>query len=137
MTASFSLSPQARDLYDQLSTLHNWQDIYRAVIVAAQKQAPLAEEYRTPDYQVDGCEAQVWLKPNHSDTAVHFEFASQSRMIFALTYAALLPLQGQPPQLARQFDVEQWLQQCNLVRHLAPSRSNGVYQIIRAALASI
>ena len=137
MTDSFLLSPQAQALYDQLRPLQHWQDIYRAVIVASRQQTPLAEAYRTADYQVHGCEAQVWLKANHSDSAVCFEFASQSRMIFALTYAALLPLQGQPPSLAQHFDIEQWLQLCNLVRHLAPSRSNGVYQIIRSARASL
>lgn len=137
MTAFVSLSAPARELHNQLSALSNWQDIYRTVILASRQQPPLADEYCTPAYQVDGCEARVWLKANHSDTAVHFEFASQSRMIFALTYASLLPLQEQTPLFARQFDIEGWLQECNLVRHLAPSRSNGVYQIIRAARASL
>ena len=137
MTAFVSLLPQAQELYNQLNALSNWQDVYRTVIMASRQQRPLADEYCTSRYQVDGCEARVWLKANHSDSAVYFEFASQSRMIFALTYASLLPLQGQSPQFARQFDIESWLQGCNLVRHLAPSRSNGVYQIIRAARASL
>lgn len=137
MTATFNLPPAAIQLHTQLRAQSNWQDMYRTLILAAKHQPALAAEFHTRDYQVDGCEAQVWLKTLHRANSVEFQFASTSRMIYALTYAALLPLQGQTPAAACHFNIEWWLQECNLVKHLAPSRSNGLYQIIRAAQASI
>lgn len=137
MTATFSLPPAAVQLQTQLRSQANWQDMYRTLLLAAKHQPALATKFHTRDYQVEGCEAQVWLKAAHSATAVEFQFASSSRMIYALTYAALLPLQGQPRATAYHFNIERWLQECNLVKHLAPSRSNGLYQIIRTARASL
>lgn len=133
----FPLSPEAVVLRATLAAKTNWQAIYKTLIDAAKQHPPLAAEFHTDAYRVDGCEAKVWLKTMHTAQALRFEFASQSRMVYALTYVALLPLQGQSPALAQHFNVEQWLRSCNLVSHLAPSRSNGLYQIVATARASI
>lgn len=133
MTTTLELSPQAIQLRDQLQQQRNWQDTYRTLIQAAKSQPQLEPEFHTDDFRVLGCEAKVWLKANHQKNTLSFNFASESRMVYALTYAALLPLQQQSPQAITSFNIEQWLQQCNLIKHLAPSRSNGLYQIIRRA----
>lgn len=133
MSHMLPLSANAIALRDALQAQRNWQDIYRVLIQAAKQQPVLAAELCNEAHRVQGCEAKVWLHVRGNSTALHYEFASESRMVSALTYAALLPLQNQSAHFATHFDVEQWLKDCNLIKHLAPSRSNGLYQIIRRA----
>ncbi len=127
------LTPAASDLKHQLTQQRNWQDTYRQLLLAARQQPPLDPAACNERHRVDGCEAKVWLQVSDANGQLNFTFASESRMVYALTYAALLPLQGQPPSFATNFDIQDWLQQCNLSHQLAPSRSNGLYQIIRRA----
>lgn len=129
----FQLSADAIALRDTLQAQRNWQDIYRVLIQAARQQPPLAAELCNEAHRVQGCEAKVWLHVYGNASAMHYDFASESRMVSALTYAALLPLQNQSAHDATHFNIEQWLKDCKLVKHLAPSRSNGLYQIIRRA----
>ena len=133
MSSSPILSADALALRDKLQAQRNWQDTYRVLIEAARQQQPLAPELCNEAHRVQGCEAKVWLHVQGTSSALQYQFASESRMVSALTYAALLPLQGQSASVATHFNVEQWLKDCNLIKHLAPSRSNGLYQIIRRA----
>lgn len=133
MSTAYPLSADAVNLRNTLQSQRNWQDMYRVLIQAAKTQAPLSPELCDENHRVAGCEAKVWLHVSVRADGLQYDFASESRMVDALTYAALLPLQGQSVEYARYFDIEQWLKDCLLVKHLAPSRSNGLYQIIRRA----
>lgn len=133
MSTAYPLSAGAVHLRNTLQTQRNWQDIYRVLIQAAKTQAPLSPELCDESHRVAGCEAKVWLHVSACASGLQYNFASESRIVGALTYAALLPLQGQSAEYALHFDIELWLKDSQLVKHLAPSRSNGLYQIIRRA----
>lgn len=133
MNTAYPLSANAIDLQNMLQAQRNWQDTYRVLIQAAKARPALSPELCNESTRVAGCEAKVWLQVSPGADGLQYDFASESRMVAALTYAALLPLQGQSAEFALHFDIEQWLKDCQLVKHLAPSRSNGLYQIIRHA----
>ena len=130
-----TLSAAADQLRHTLTSQPNWQEMYRLLLQNA-KQAPvLPEEARTAACQVHGCEANVYLALSGTQQAVHFHFYSDARMVHALIHTALLPLQGQSAAYISAFDVQAWLRSCQLDQQLSPSRSNGLFQVIKAAKA--
>ncbi|RUO29824.1 hypothetical protein CWE12_07580 [Aliidiomarina sedimenti] len=131
-----TLPAEADSLRQQLLAQGNWQETYRVLLLAAKTQASLDPDQRTPANRVHGCEAQVYLRVEGTQQHANYRFQSDARMVQALIYASLLPLQGQTAEAAMQFDASAWLTSCGLEKQLSPSRSNGLYQVIKAAKAA-
>lgn len=134
------LTAHTIEVQDKLQSQPNWQETYRALLQEAKNAPLLAAELRHDANRVHGCEATVWLRVLSTASArpgaspeVSFEFASDARMVQALIHIALLPLQGQSAQDIALFDMETWMHSCGLDRHLSPSRSNGLAQVVKAA----
>ncbi|RUO26458.1 Fe-S metabolism protein SufE [Aliidiomarina minuta] len=126
-------SESAQRIQQQLQSQPNWQEKYRVLLQAGKEAQPLAAEYRTDDYKVTGCEANVWLLAEGSATNLQLHFFSDARLVHALVHVALLPMQQQSADFIARFDTTRWLQQCALDDHLSPSRSNGLQQVIKRA----
>lgn len=126
----------ALQLQQQLSAQPNWQETYRQLLQAARAAPRLSDTECVPENRVSGCEAPVWLKVSGTSEHVEYLFYSDARMVHALIHVALAPLQGQSAQAAVDFDTATWLSACGLRDQLSPSRSNGLYQVIKQAKQS-
>ncbi|MGX5913311.1 SufE family protein [Aliidiomarina sp. Khilg15.8] len=126
----------ALQLQQQLNAQPNWQERYRQLLKAAKSAPRLADTECVPETRVSGCEARVWLKVSGSREQVTYRFYSDARMVHALIHVALAPLQGQSAAAAAEFDTAAWLSACGLQNELSPSRSNGLYQVIKQAKQS-
>lgn len=126
----------ALQLQQQLNAQPNWQETYRQLLQAAKSAPGLSESERVPENRVSGCEARVWLTVSGTSDCVEYRFYSDARMVHALVHVALAPLQGQSADFAAAFDTAAWLQACGLHDQLSPSRSNGLFQVIKQAKQS-
>lgn len=126
----------ALQLQQLLKAQPNWQETYRQLLVAARSAPRLSDAECLPQTRVSGCEARVWLKVSGSAAQVEYRFFSDARMVHALIHVALAPLQGQSAATAADFDTAAWLRDCGLQEQLSPSRSNGLFQVIKQAKQS-
>lgn len=129
-------SDTALQLQQQLKAQPNWQETYRQLLIAAKSAPRLRDAECVPETRVSGCEARVWLKVSGSADEVEYCFFSDARMVHALIHVALAPLQGQSATTAANFDTAAWLSACGLQDQLSPSRSNGLFQVIKQAKQS-
>ena len=86
---------------------------------------------RTEENLIKGCESNAWLDWK-SDAQQRLWFAADSdarviRGLIALVFAAL---NGKQPQQILNFDMQQYFEQLQLIRHLSPSRGNGLKAIV-------
>lgn len=129
------LSAVAENALQVLRQQTNWQERYRQLLQLGKQAPALADNLRTPERRIQGCEASVYLAVEQAADGLHYRFYSDARMVHALIYVALLPLQGQSATYAAHFDLPAWLECCGLAHHLSPSRGNGIRLITEAAKA--
>lgn len=119
------------DIIELFSTHKSWEDKYRQILQLAKRLAPMNEEYQTEEYRVKGCESEVFLKINQDpNTQVyHFEAASNARIVRGLLVIILAAYQRSSKEQISTFDIKDYFGKLDLLKHLSPSRANGIHAI--------
>lgn len=129
----FGQSISSDDIVDTLGFFDSWEDRYRYIIDLGKELPPMPEEFHTTDRLVKGCQSQVWMDIREQDGHLHFAVDSDAFIVKGLLGVVLAAYNHQTPQTIRDFDVEQYFQQLDLLQHLSPTRGNG----LRAMVARI
>lgn len=118
-------------LNDALLSHGHWQARYRYLMTLGLQLPELAPEWRTDDALVAGCESASWL--HHLEyQGHHFWLAdSEARIVRGLLVLVLAAYNGKTQAQIAEMDLTPWFQQLGLSGHLSPSRSNGLYAVIR------
>lgn len=126
-------TPDIEELVDRFSFFDDWADRYRYIIDLGKKLAPLADEHKVEANRVEGCVSNVWLIETPSDNANVLTFAADSDAHITKGLVALLMLMfsGKPRTLIANTDVRPIFEGIGLDGHLSPSRSNGLYSMVR------
>lgn len=104
----------------------------------AGKQLPvLPEAQRIAEYEVKGCESQVWLLVKTEQDQIQFQAFSPSKIVRGLLALICEALAGKSPEQISAFDLQSYLAEINLERHLSQSRNNGLHQVMQAILRQI
>ncbi len=126
--------PQARLIEQQFAQFKAWEDRYRFIMKSGKNLKALPEQYKTEQYEIKGCESQVWLNyeiTTGADGLKHcFWYAhSEARIVKGLLWLLLSPLDGLSCQAIAAFNIDQYFEKLGLLKHLSPSRGNGLKEI--------
>jgi cysteine desulfuration protein SufE len=103
------------------------------------KQLPaLADEYKLDDHLIKGCESQVWLHfrmENQKSSTYQLAADSDARIVKGLVIVILADFNHKTAQQISEFDIEGYFTELDLLKHLSPSRSNGIHAIVEAIQA--
>jgi cysteine desulfuration protein SufE len=121
IVASFRLFPE-------------WLDRYQYLIDLGRKLPPLAEEEKTDDKLLAGCQSRVWLYLEGDAGRITIRANSDAAIVSGLI--ALL-IQVYSGCSARQIvDTEpRFIQEIGLADHLSPTRANGLHAMLNAIRA--
>jgi cysteine desulfuration protein SufE len=121
IVASFRLFPE-------------WLDRYQYLIDLGRKLPPLAEEEKTDDKLLAGCQSRVWLYLEGDAGCITIRANSDAAIVSGLI--ALL-IQVYSGCSARQIvDTEpRFIQEIGLADHLSPTRANGLHAMLNAIRA--
>ena len=89
-----------------------------------------AEEHRTDDNKVRGCQSQVWLHAELQNGKVVFQGDSDAAIVKGLVALALQVYSGQTPKDILQAEPE-FMKKIGLDTHLSPTRTNGFASMIK------
>ncbi|GAB3023921.1 SufE family protein [Bowmanella dokdonensis] len=117
-------------LQDRLLGAKGWDEQMRELMLGSRQLAVLPEPDRQAEYELQGCESQVWLKCQISDGRLHLWAWSTSKIVRGLLAVMFEPLQDNSPEFVCQFDMASYLQSLGLARHLSQSRSNGLQAVM-------
>ena len=123
------------DMIDDFSFLDDWEDRYMHVIELGKNLAPLSDAERNPKTKVNGCVSQVWLVADTSEENGHtnlvFRGDSDAHIVKGLLAVVLAAFNGKSAQGILAFDVDSYFEQLDLVRHLSPTRGNGLRAMVQ------
>ena len=115
---------EAFDFFD------DWEDKYRFVIDLGKTLPSMAEDLRVPDNIVRGCQSQVWLVAHANDGGLTFEIDSDAHIVRGLIGIVQAAYQNQTPAEILAFDMEQLFEELDLIKHLSPTRGNGLRSMV-------
>lgn len=109
----------------------SWEQRARLLMQWGDRLPPVADQEKSDEHLVDGCESKVWLLGDMIDGHWQFRAASDARLIRGLVALLLARVNGLSAQDLQRVDLADWFNQLGLSRQLSPSRSNGLNAVLQ------
>lgn len=119
------------DIVEALSFFDNWEDRYKYIIDLGKELPAMDPAFRTDENLVRGCQSQVWLLKREEGGRLYFQADSDAFIVKGLLGVVLAAYNGKTAQEIRQFDINAYFEQLNLLKHLSPTRGNGLQAMVR------
>ncbi len=119
------------EIIDDFSLFPEWLDRYQYLIDLGRKLPPLADEEKTEDKLLSGCQSQVWLYLEGGPERVTIRANSDAAIVSGLIALLTRVYSGSS---ARQIvDTEPYfIEKIGLSSHLSPTRANGLHAMLNA-----
>ncbi len=127
------LSTRTEDILDNFAFLDDWEARYGYIIDLGKTAPRLPAHQRTEANQVHGCQSQVWFVC-HLDSANNSLLIlvdSDAMIVRGLAAVVMSALNRQPPATVATYDMEALFERLDLIRHLSPTRGNGLRAMVR------
>ncbi|RDV29274.1 SufE family protein [Alteromonas aestuariivivens] len=122
--------PSSEEIVDDLAFFDDWEQRYQYIIDLGKAIPGLAENERTPDRLVKGCQSSVWLVSRIENGLVSFDVDSDAVIVQGLLALVLAAYNNKTPKQILDFDIEGYFQALDLERHITPTRGNGLRAIV-------
>ena len=126
----FGQTITTEDIIDTLSFFDSWEDRYKYIIDLGKELPEMSGSQKTEDNIVRGCQSQVWIDSETHDDRYWFEVDSDAFIVKGLLGVVLAAYNGKAAQDILDFDVEKYFDTIGLLKHLSPSRGNGLKAMV-------
>ena len=118
------------DIRETLDFLDDWEARYQYIIDLGKSLPEMPVSDRTDESVVRGCQSQVWLTSHREGDRLWFQADSDAFIVKGLLGVILAAYNGQTSASVLAFDIDGYLDQLDLLRHLSSTRSNGLRAMI-------
>ncbi len=127
------MTPQLDEIRESFAFFDCWEDRYRFIIDLGKALPQLPEKNKIVKNIVRGCQSQVWLLTELDGGRLRLRIDSDAHIVRGLIAIVLAAYQNRTPAEVYEFDMEALFEELDLLRHLSPTRGNG----LRAMVARI
>ena len=119
-------------IVDDFSAFDDWMDKYQMLIELGNNLEPLADEFKTPQNLIEGCQSRVWIQAdfNEETRQIHFTGDSDAVIVKGLVSLILSVFNNQTPDDILNAELY-FIEQIGLREHLSPTRSNGLLAMVK------
>ena len=134
---TFGEDSPAHGLFNELLVCKNWSSRYRDIMRLGKNLPILPEDLRLDEHLIPGCESHVWLIVEYDANLhrINCRSDSDSSVMRGLIALLLSLVDGRPPQTIIEAPIELWFDQLGLMRHLSPTRGNGLRMMLNTIRA--
>ena len=118
------------EIIEEFAGFDDWMDKYQLLIDLGNEQEPLADEYKTEQNLIDGCQSRVWLQADYEDGVIRFTAESDALIVKGIVALLIRVLSGHTPQEILDADLY-FIEKIGLKEHLSPTRSNGLLAMVK------
>ena len=119
------------DIIEEFADIDDWMDRYAYIIDMGNTLPPMPEEYKTPQYIIEGCQSRAWL---HADITpeglIHFTADSDAIIVKGIISMLLKVLNDHSPAEIADADLY-FIDKIGLAENLSPTRSNGLAALVK------
>jgi len=120
------------EISETFAFFDDWEDKYRFIIDLGKSLPTFAAADQREEYLVRGCQSQVWLIAGRDAETdrVTLQIDSDAHIVRGLVAIVLAVYDGRTPKEIVEFDIEALFDQLQLLKHLSPTRGNGLRALI-------
>ncbi|HOD26392.1 MAG TPA: SufE family protein [Bacteroidales bacterium] len=118
------------DIIQAFDEIEDWMDKYQLLIDMGNSLSPLDEQYKKPQYLIEGCQSRVWIHADYKEGKVFFEAESDTVIVKGLVYLLLKVFSGRTPDEILDTNLY-FIERIGLKEHLSPTRSNGFAAMLK------
>ncbi len=130
MSQIFGVDITADDIVETLSFFDSWEERYKYIIDLGKELPSIDDGLKIDENIVRGCQSQVWLVSDGDCDRLTFLVDSDAHIVKGLLAVVLAAFNGKTAKDILDFDVEGYFSQLDLVRHLSPTRGNGLRAMV-------
>jgi cysteine desulfuration protein SufE len=127
----FGTDITVEDIGDTLGFFDSWEDRYKYIIDLGKELPPMDDAKKDDAHLVRGCQSQVWIDHSLESDRLWFEVDSDAFIVKGLLGVVLAAYNGKTPQQVLDFDVEGYFEELSLLKHLSPTRGNGLRAMVK------
>ena len=131
MNSPFGQSITSEDVIDTLSFFDDWEERYKYIIDLGKELPPMDDAKKTEEYLLSGCQSQVWIDSVNDGDKLVFEADSDAHIVRGLLGMVLAAYNYKTPAEILAFDIDEYFKQVDLVKHLSPTRGNGLRSMVQ------
>ena len=126
-----SIESKQQEIVQEFAMFPTWMEKYEYIIELGKDLDGMAEEEKTEDHLIKGCQSRVWLSAIKNEDGT-FHFAADSDAIITKGIVALVVrlFEGEKGNDIVQASMD-FLKEIGLVENLSPTRSNGLAAMIK------
>lgn len=118
------------DIIEEFSIFDEWLDKYDYLIELSDTLPAIADEHRTDNYVIKGCQSRVWVDARLEDGKVYFAADSDAIITKGIIALLIRVMNGRTPKEI--IDLELYfIDAIGLGENLSPTRSNGLVAMIK------
>ena len=119
------------NIIDEFSQFDDWMDRYSYLIELGNELAPLAENEKTPQNVIEGCQSRVWLTAEQKeDGKIIFSGESDAILVKGIVSLLIKVLTNHTAQEIIDSELY-FIDKIGLKEHLSPTRSNGLLAMVK------
>lgn len=118
------------EIIEEFNGFDDWMDKYQLLIDTGNALEPLDEQYKQPQYLIEGCQSRVWLHADYSHGKITLQAESDAVIVKGIVYLLVRTLSGHTPQEILDTNLY-FIDQIGLKDHLSPTRANGLVSMVR------
>jgi cysteine desulfuration protein SufE len=119
-----------KSIIEDFKTFDNWEDRYSYIIKLGKELNPLAEEFKTSKYKIDGCQSQVWMNARFEDGKIFIEADSDALIVKGLIAILIAAYSGFSPNEILSAPPD-FLKEIGIDNHLSVTRKNGLGAMLK------
>jgi cysteine desulfuration protein SufE len=108
----------------------DWMEKYEYLIELGKDLPIIAEELKTEDRLIEGCQSRVWLNAALIDGEMSFSADSDAIITKGIIGLLIRVMNHQKPEIIASNDLF-FIKEIGLQEHLSPSRSNGLVGMVK------
>ncbi len=127
----FGTDITVEDVLDTLGFFDDWEERYKYIIDLGKQLPAMADDKKTDEHLIRGCQSQVWIDSAIVDGKLMLEADSDAQIVKGLLGMVLTAYNGKTPADALAFDIEGYFAEIDLIKHLSPTRGNGIRAMVQ------
>ncbi len=118
------------EIIEEFSLFDEWMDKYEHIIELGKDLPIIAEQYKTEENLIKGCQSRVWLHAELVNENIVFTADSDAIITKGIIALMIRVFSNHTPKEIADSDLY-FIDQVGLQEHLSPTRSNGLVAMIK------
>ena len=118
------------EIIEEFALFDEWLDKYDYLIELSDSLPAIAEEHRTEQYVIKGCQSRVWVDARTEDGRIFYSADSDAIITKGIIALLIRVMNGRTPLEIVDLDLY-FIDAIGLGENLSPTRSNGLIAMIK------